>query len=102
MKAVLQEMKPIVEKVFNHLHSHPEISWQEVETTNYLQQLLENEGFQVTTFDDSTGLVVTLGSGDPCIGLRTDIDALWQEVNGYSLDSLSSTNSKSLYDFFQL
>jgi len=82
MKAVLQEMKPIVEKVFNHLHSHPEISWQEVETTNYLQQLLENEGFQVTTFDDSTGLVVTLGSGDPCIGLRTDIDALWQEVNG--------------------
>lgn len=82
MKAVLQEMKPIVEKVFNHLHSHPEISWQEVETTNYLQQLLESEGFQVTTFDDSTGLVVTLGSGDPCIGLRTDIDALWQEVDG--------------------
>ncbi|WP_438298222.1 M20 peptidase aminoacylase family protein [Sporosarcina sp. FA15] len=82
MKAVLQEMKPIVEKVFNHLHSHPEISWQEFETTNYLQQLLENEGFQVTTFDDSTGLVVTLGSGDPCIGLRTDIDALWQEVDG--------------------
>lgn len=82
MKAVLQEMKPIVDKVFNHLHSHPEISWQEFETTNYLQQLLESEGFQVTTFDDSTGLVVTLGSGDPCIGLRTDIDALWQEVDG--------------------
>ncbi|MEK4403772.1 M20 peptidase aminoacylase family protein [Sporosarcina sp. FSL K6-6792] len=82
MKAVLQEMKPIVDKVFNHLHSHPEISWQEFETTNYLQQLLESEGFQVTTFEDSTGLVVTLGSGDPCIGLRTDIDALWQEVDG--------------------
>lgn len=82
MKAVLQELKPIVEKVFNHLHLHPEISWQEFETTNYLQQLLESEGFQVTTFDDSTGLVVTLGSGDPCIGLRTDIDALWQEVDG--------------------
>ncbi|HJF31351.1 MAG TPA: M20 peptidase aminoacylase family protein [Sporosarcina psychrophila] len=82
MKAVLQEMKPIVEKVFNHLHSNPEISWQEIETTRYLQQLLESEGFQVTTFDDSTGLVATVGSGNPCIGLRTDIDALWQEVDG--------------------
>ena len=40
------------------------------------------EGFQVTTFDDSTGLVVTIGSGKPCVGLRTDMDALWQEVDG--------------------
>lgn len=82
MKAVLQEIKPIVEEVFQHLHTHPEVSWQEVETTKYLQQLLESEGFDVTTFDDSTGLVVTAGKGEHCVGLRTDIDALWQEVNG--------------------
>lgn len=82
MKNALLEVKPIIEEVFQHLHTHPEISWQEVETTTYLQQLLEKEGFQVETFDDSTGLVVTEGSGDYCVGLRTDIDALWQEVNG--------------------
>ncbi len=82
MKTALQEVKPIVEEVFHHLHTHPEISWREVETTKYLQQLLENEGFQVTTFGDSTGLVVTIGTGDYCVGLRTDIDALWQEVDG--------------------
>ncbi|WP_342515284.1 M20 peptidase aminoacylase family protein [Sporosarcina sp. FSL K6-1522] len=82
MKTAVQEVKSVVEEVFQHLHTHPEISWQEVETTKYIQQLLEREGFQVETFDDSTGLVVTAGTGEHCVGLRTDIDALWQEVDG--------------------
>ncbi|SDH81325.1 amidohydrolase [Planococcus glaciei] len=82
MKTILDEIKPIAEEVFQHLHTHPEISWQEVETTRYLKNLLVDEGFSVETFNDSTGLVVTVGSGEPCVGLRTDIDALWQEVDG--------------------
>jgi amidohydrolase len=82
VKTALQDVKPVIEEVFNHLHTHPEISWKEVETTKYIKQLLENEDFQMETFDDSTGLVVTVGSGDFCVGLRTDIDALWQEVDG--------------------
>ncbi|TWT05355.1 amidohydrolase [Planococcus sp. CPCC 101016] len=82
MKAMMHEVKPVVEKVFEHLHTHPEISWQEVETTRYLKEFLEAEGFQVEAFEDSTGLVVTVGSGRPCVGLRADIDALWQEVDG--------------------
>jgi amidohydrolase len=82
VKTALQDVKPVIEEVFNHLHTHPEISWKEVETTKYIKQLLENEDFQLETFDDSTGLVVTVGSGDFCVGLRTDIDALWQEVDG--------------------
>lgn len=82
MKAALEEIKPIIKEVFHHLHTHPEISWQEVETTRYLKTFLEKEGFSIETFDDSTGLVVTVGSGKPCVGLRTDIDALWQEVDG--------------------
>ncbi|KXH81834.1 M20 peptidase aminoacylase family protein [Sporosarcina sp. HYO08] len=82
MKRVLQEIKPLIEKVFDHLHTHPEISWQEVETTKYLEQLIKNEGYEVTTFEDSTGLVVMAGEGEHCVGLRTDIDALWQEVDG--------------------
>jgi amidohydrolase len=82
MKTVLEEIKPIVEEVFQHLHKHPEISWKEVETTKYLKKLLESEGFKVETFKDTTGLIVTIGSGKPCVGLRADIDALWQEVNG--------------------
>lgn len=82
MKEIIENIKPVAEKVFAHLHAHPEISWQEVETTRYLKELLEAEGIRVETFDDSTGLVAVIGEGKPCVGLRTDIDALWQEVDG--------------------
>ena len=82
MKSALLDVKPIIEDVFNHLHTHPEVSWKEIETTKYITQLLADEDVQIETFHDSTGLVVTVGSGDYCVGLRTDIDALWQEVDG--------------------
>lgn len=82
MKQALLDIKPTVEAVFQHLHANPEISWKEFLTTAYLKDFLIQEGFHVTTFDDSTGLVVTIGSGKPCVGLRTDMDALWQEVDG--------------------
>ncbi|TQR21325.1 M20 peptidase aminoacylase family protein [Psychrobacillus vulpis] len=82
MKKEISEIKPIVEAVFKYLHTHPEISWKEIETTNYIKKILLNQGFNVSTFDDSTGLIVTIGSGKPCVGLRTDMDALWQEVDG--------------------
>ncbi|WP_144512861.1 M20 peptidase aminoacylase family protein [Bacillus sp. FJAT-22090] len=82
MKSIIEEVKPIMEEVFHHLHTHPEISWNEVKTTQYIKKLLEYEGFEVQTFEDTTGLVVTYGSGQPCIGLRTDMDALWQELDG--------------------
>ena len=81
MKEILAEVESKVKELFNHLHNHPEISWEEVETTNYIQQLLE-EDFKIETFEDSTGLVASIGEGGPVVGLRTDIDALWQEVNG--------------------
>lgn len=82
MKAALEEVEPIIQGVFEHLHKHPEVSWQEIETTKYLKGFLEKEGFAVEAFNDSTGLVATIGSGKSCVGLRTDIDALWQEVDG--------------------
>lgn len=84
-----QQVKEIVAKrigriqeTFNHLHAHPEISWLEVKTTQYLADRMQKLGLTVTTFDDSTGLVAQWGEGKPVIGLRTDIDALWQEVDG--------------------
>ncbi|AZV42461.1 M20 peptidase aminoacylase family protein [Peribacillus asahii] len=82
MKLFIEQLKPTIQTVFEHLHQHPEVSWKEYQTTAYIKQLLEEEGFNVQTFDDCTGLVVEIGSGNFCIGLRTDIDALWQEVDG--------------------
>ena len=82
MKESLHELKPALEEVFAYLHNHPEVSWKEVETTRYLKEYLDREGFTVELFKGITGLSVTLGEGKPVVGLRVDIDALWQEVDG--------------------
>ena len=68
--------------IFNYLHSHPEASWQEFETTKYLYTVLKKEGFNPQLFPESTGLYVDIGNGKPYVGIRADIDALWQEVDG--------------------
>ncbi|WP_284139631.1 M20 peptidase aminoacylase family protein [Virgibacillus sp. LDC-1] len=70
---------------FQHLHGHAEISWQEVETTKYLANLLSESGCTVRTFDDCTGVIGDFGNFDrglPIVAVRADIDALWQEING--------------------
>jgi amidohydrolase len=82
LKALLSELKPTLQSIFNHLHEHPEISWNEVETTVYLVEFLKRYGFKVQTYDDCPGFIVEVGEGPFTIGLRTDMDALWQEVDG--------------------
>lgn len=67
---------------FQTLHAQPEISWEEVKTTDYLVEQLEAIGLRPQRFEGMTGLYVDIGKGTPRVGLRTDIDALWQEVDG--------------------
>ena len=71
-----------IQEIFTHLHEHPEISWKEKQTTSYIKDFLEDEGLKPQTFPDMTGLYVDIGDGTPRVGFRTDMDALWQEVNG--------------------
>lgn len=73
-----------VHQTFLHLHNHPEISWEEVETTKYIKELLEQSGCRVTVFEDCTGVIGEYGTGEdvPVVGIRADMDALWQEVDG--------------------
>lgn len=82
LKQAVAVREPSIAETFNHLHANPEISWQEVQTTRYLAERMRSLGLRVTTFDDCTGLVAEWGEGKPVVGLRTDIDALWQEVDG--------------------
>lgn len=82
MKEALDRLRPRLMEIFTYLHAHPEISWKEVETTNYIVDLLTREGFSPQRFKNCTGLYVDIGKGNPKVGLRTDIDALWQEVDG--------------------
>lgn len=77
-----QQLAARLQPIFQHLHENPEISWEEVETTNYLMNFLRQEGLDPIEFKDITGLYVDIGKGKPEVGFRTDIDALWQEVNG--------------------
>lgn len=82
LKEGIQSRESRIKETFEHLHANPEISWKEVETTNYLASRMRQLGLKVTTFDDCTGLVADWGEGKPVVALRTDIDALWQEVDG--------------------
>ncbi len=82
MKSCIEPHRTRLNEAFTYLHEHPEISWEEVGTTAYLKKLIEQEGYPVQTFDECTGLVVEVGEGPICIGIRADMDALWQEVDG--------------------
>lgn len=85
MRTTIEQLKPAIFSLFEHLHQHPEISWQEVQTTSFIADFLEKHHCRVTTFDDMTGVVAEWGDMTPgklTVGVRADIDALWQEVNG--------------------
>lgn len=79
---ISETIKSNVMEVFNHFHHHPEISWQEVNTTEYIVNMLRENGWKTTTFEDCTGVIGEIGSGRPVVAVRADMDALWQEVNG--------------------
>ncbi|WLR51675.1 M20 peptidase aminoacylase family protein [Bacillus tianshenii] len=82
MNQVLESLKPTLQQTFQYLHENPEISWQEVGTTKYLVDFLSAQGFEPVLFEDCPGFYIEIGEGPFCVGLRTDMDALWQEVNG--------------------
>src|SRR5690349_3598144 len=60
-----------------HLHQHPELSFQEYETSRMIGDLLKSWGLEVRNLA-GTGIVATLTGQLPgrTIALRADIDAL--------------------------
>lgn len=61
---------------FYWLHRHPELSYEEFETTKRLRLRVEEAGIRVLELPLKTGFVAEIGHGKPVIALRTDIDAL--------------------------
>lgn len=58
-----------------HIHMHPEIGMEEVQTCAYVRSRLDE--MKIPWVEASpTGTVATIGSGAPVLGLRADIDAL--------------------------
>jgi amidohydrolase len=61
---------------FRHLHAHPELSRREYSTTELVARLLSGVGLKPSIMADGTGLTCDIGSGDRCVALRADMDAL--------------------------
>lgn len=67
-----------LEEEFKWFHSHPELSFEEFETTKRIKELLVDIGIEVLDLPLKTGLVAIIRGkkSGPTIALRTDIDAL--------------------------
>lgn len=64
-------------ELYRHFHQHPELSFQETETSERLAEELRAAGAEVTAPIAKTGVVAILANGPgPRIMLRTDLDAL--------------------------
>ena len=80
---MLEEKEPAMKKFYDkliqtrhYLHRHPELSGQEYQTTDFLKKYLENLEIRILDSNLKTGLIAEIGSGQPIIALRADIDAL--------------------------
>lgn len=62
----------------HHLHRHPEVGFEEVETSDFVAGVLGELGLEVHRGLGGTGLVASLkvGDGSGIVGLRADMDAL--------------------------
>lgn len=57
-------------------HQYPEVSNNEHETTKRLKEILKEYDIKMIDIPLETGFVAEVGEGEPCIAVRTDIDAL--------------------------
>lgn len=77
------ELHPMICADRDHLFSfgrtlfiHPELGYKEFETRDLLLQELQSAGFDRIERYGETGIIVTIGSGKPSIGLIAEMDAI--------------------------
>ena len=77
---VVREAKEIQDWILERrrqLHRHPELMYEEVQTSRLVRETLDELGIVYRYPLAETGVVATLGDGDgPCVALRADMDAL--------------------------
>jgi amidohydrolase len=77
LRANAQSLWPTLEPLYEDLHAHPELSFQETATAAKMAERLMGLGFDVTTGVGRTGVVGILKNGPgPTVMLRTDLDGL--------------------------
>ena len=73
----LQQEYPSLFELYKHLHSHPELSLYEEQSSARVAQELRDAGYEVTTGVGKHGVVGVLRNGSgPTVLVRADMDAL--------------------------
>lgn len=78
IKSLAQKYAPEFIEVRHHLHAHPELSYQEFETSKFVQNKLSSLGipFEVKATTGVVGLIKGKNPDKRIIALRADMDAL--------------------------
>jgi hippurate hydrolase len=78
IKELAKQYAPDCIAIRHHLHAHPELSYQEFETSLYVQQQLTAIGipFEIKATTGVIGLIKGKNPGKRIIALRADMDAL--------------------------
>lgn len=79
IKETSKELLQEIIAIRRHLHAHPELSFQEFETSKYICSVLKKWDIHYSTGWVKTGIVAIIKGKNPekkCIALRADIDAL--------------------------
>lgn len=73
-----EELKDKIIEWRRHLHKHPELSFEEYKTAEFVKEKLEKLNFEIEYPVAKTGLVATLKgeTKGPTVALRADMDAL--------------------------
>jgi len=76
--ADLVDVRAQLDEIRHHLHRHPELSYEEADTSRFVAEKLAAWGYDVTRNVGGHGLVASLkvGTGTRTVGVRADMDAL--------------------------
>ena len=92
LEALTQKYLDEVVEARRYIHAHPELSWKEQGTQNYLMEALRRHGIECDGNFEGTAVVGMIRGGKPgrTVALRADMDAL--PVNEASGCPYSSQN----------
>lgn len=79
IKEIATKLAPRLIEIRRHIHSHPELSGQEYQTSAYVAGVLSSYGIHAQQGVGKTGVVGDLqgnGESDRILAIRTDLDAL--------------------------
>ncbi len=76
--AEVDKLQTFTQQMVDQIFSYAELGFQEFETSKYLTEVLEKNGFRVErgVAGIPTAWVATYGSGKPVVGFMTDIDCI--------------------------